>query len=241
MSGFLEILNDIDGQILLAVNSCHYPFWDEFMYGFSGRVIWVGLYVAMFVALVWRFGWERALVYSVGAGLVVLFADQICASVIRPFCERLRPSNPDNPLSQYVHVVNGKRGGAFGFPSCHAANTVGAAVYMSLIFCCRRFVIFIALWAIVTCWSRMYLGVHYLGDLLVGGLVGTVGGILFYCLATKFITRCIKKTPVAEPAGVCKSCRKIFTGRFVPSDVAVSAGLLTVIILLVWSGCVTWL
>lgn len=241
MSGILEILNEIDGQILLAVNSCHAPFWDEFMYGFSGRVIWVGLYVAIFAALVWRFGWQRALAYGVGAGLVVLFADQICASVIRPFCERLRPSNLDNPLSQYVHIVNGKRGGAFGFPSCHAANTVGAAVYMSLIFRRRRFVIFIALWAFVTCWSRMYLGVHYLGDLFVGAIVGTVGGLLSYWLTSKFIARYMKKTPVAEPAGVCKSGRSILSGRFVPSDVAVAVGLLTVLFLLVKSACITWL
>ncbi len=228
MKDIVDILRQLDEQLLLAINSMHTPFGDSFMSDFSGRIIWLGLYVAIFYALVRRFGWIRALVWGAGAGLVILFADQICASVIRPVVERMRPSNLDNPLSSLIHIVEGHRGGLYGFPSCHAANTIGAAIYLSLVFRRLRFTIFILAWALVTCWSRMYLGVHYPGDLFVGGVIGASGAFLFYFAARYVIIRYLHRRPDEFPDSVNNSLWLRLSGPFVPSDVPIVVGLFTV-------------
>lgn len=183
MTWFFDLILDLDAHLLLMLNSLRNEFGDVFMYDFSGKWVWIGFYVAIFYALVRRFGFVRGIIYALGAALTVVFADQMCASVIRPLVGRMRPSNLENPLSAFVNIVNNYRGGPNGFPSCHAANTFGLALYTTLVFRNLRFCIFVFLWALVNCWSRMYLGVHYPGDLLVGAIVGCVGAFVCYCLA----------------------------------------------------------
>ena len=95
------------------------------------------------------------------------------------------PPNLENPLSAMVHIVNGYRGGSYGFPSCHAANTFGLAFFILYLFRSRLLSTFILAWALVTCYSRAYLGVHYPGDLLAGAVLGFVGASLCYGLFQK--------------------------------------------------------
>ena len=64
----------------------------------------------------------------------ITFADQMCSSIIRPVVARLRPANPDNPIVDMVYIVNGYRGGSYGFPSCHAANSLGLAMFVVFLF-----------------------------------------------------------------------------------------------------------
>lgn len=89
----------------------------------------------------------------------------------------LRPSNPENPLSEMVHIVGGYRGGSYGFPSCHAANSFALASFLILLFANRKLSLFIFVWAVLNSYSRVYLGVHYPGDLLVGAIIGTAAGL----------------------------------------------------------------
>lgn len=88
------------------------------------------------------------------------------------------PSNPENPLSEMVHIVGGYRGGSYGFPSCHAANSFALASFLTLLFANRKLSLFIFAWAVLNSYSRVYLGVHYPGDLLVGAIIGTVAGLV---------------------------------------------------------------
>lgn len=101
----------------------------------------------------------------------------VCATLIRPEVCRLRPSNPENPLSEMVHIVGGYRGGSYGFPSCHAANSFALASFLILLFANRKLSLFIFAWAVLNSYSRVYLGVHYPGDLLVGAIIGTAAGL----------------------------------------------------------------
>lgn len=89
----------------------------------------------------------------------------------------VRPSNPANPLSEMVHIVGGYRGGSYGFPSCHAANSFALASFLILLFANRKLSLFIFAWAVLNSYSRVYLGVHYPGDLLVGAIIGTAAGL----------------------------------------------------------------
>lgn len=188
---FILWLADLDARLLLIVNGAHSPFFDAVMWCISGRWIWVPFYIALTYMLFRRFSWKRATLCLITIGLIILAADQTCASLIRPEVCRLRPANLNNPLSQLVHVVNGYRGGRYGFPSCHAANTFALAMFMSLVFRNKRFTVMMFSWAIVVSYSRMYLGVHYFGDLFCGASVGSLFAVLFYLLL-KFLCEKLK-------------------------------------------------
>ena len=84
--------------------------------------------------------------------------------------------NLDNPLSAMVHVVDGYRGGSYGFPSCHAANSFAFAAAVALIVRSRRCSLFVFGWAVLNSYSRIYLGVHYPGDLFCGAVIGIIAG-----------------------------------------------------------------
>lgn len=183
MEQLLDTLINIDSRVFLFFNGIHAPFWDWFMYMFSGRFIWVPMYAAVLYMLYRNYSWKTATIYLVAIALTITIADQSCATYIRPYVERLRPSNLDNRLSILTHVVNGYRGGSYGFPSCHAANSFAFAAFAGLMVKRRWFTLFVFGWAVVNCYTRVYLGVHYPGDLLVGALIGMAVGSVVYCCA----------------------------------------------------------
>lgn len=186
---FILWLSDIDARLLLIVNGAHSLFFDSVMWCISGRWIWIPFYVVLAYLLFRRMSWKRASICLVTIGLIILAADQTCATLIRPEIGRLRPANLNNPLSSFVHVVNGYRGGRYGFPSCHAANTFALAVFMSLVIRHKWFTVMMFSWAFVVSYSRMYLGVHYFGDLFCGVTIGSLFAVLFYYLQNYLFKR----------------------------------------------------
>jgi undecaprenyl-diphosphatase len=128
---------------------------------------------------------KQAIMCLVAIALVIVIADQMSSSLIRHSVGRLRPANLENPISNMVHIVDGYRGGRYGFPSSHAANSFGLAFF--LLYLLRRSPIptFIILWAIVNCYSRIYLGVHYPGDILCGTLVGLIAATVVWFIYKK--------------------------------------------------------
>ena len=114
----------------------------------------------------------------------------------------MRPANLDNPISPLVHVVDGYRGGRYGFPSAHAANCWGAFFFVSYVF--RRSVLsyVLATWALVMCWSRVYLGVHYVGDVTCGMFVGLANASVVYYLFQHYLRKYAQ--PFRPKENTCK-------------------------------------
>ena len=192
----IEFLQNLDTDVFLALHHLRIAILDPYVRAFSGKGVWIPLYLSIVYAIIRQCGWKRGLIMVAAIGVAVGCSDAICAHVIRPAVERLRPSHPDNPISALVQLVDGYRGGGrHGFPSCHATNTFALAVASGLTLHNRLYTTFIFLWAVLQCYSRIYLGVHYPGDVLVGATVGAINGMLAIALMHLWL----KKDPEATP------------------------------------------
>lgn len=150
------------------------------MHSISGKIIWAPLYLAILVFLGISFK-RKFLIILLFIILAVTLADQVSVQLFKNFVQRLRPCHEPS-LEGLIHLVNGECGGKFGFVSSHATNSFNVAL-ISLLFIRKRwFTISIILWAIVVGYSRIYLGVHYPGDVICGSLLGTLIGWSIYRL-----------------------------------------------------------
>lgn len=122
MIEFIQQLEHIDMQIFLFFNGFHSDFWDYFMLIFSDRFVWVPFYASFLFVMVRNFPVKVVLTTLIVITLIIALCDQTASGLLKPMIGRMRPSNPDNPISPMVHIVQGYRGGAYGFPSSHAAN-----------------------------------------------------------------------------------------------------------------------
>jgi undecaprenyl-diphosphatase len=168
----LELIKYKEYEFFLWLNSHHNPFWDKVMYWVSYRFTWVPLYLILIGLIVWiekRNSWKNIIYLILSVGL----ADKITSGLMKPYFERLRPCN--NPAIKNVLHLVGDCGGQYGFASSHAANSFALAMGFWLLYKSQNSYIFILFfWAALVAYSRVYNGVHYPTDILVGALVGVV-------------------------------------------------------------------
>jgi undecaprenyl-diphosphatase len=183
----LDWIDQIDKQLFVHLNGSHTAFWDTVMLWITQKNSWLPFYALLiaFFAYTKRLG---AVWVLVAVALAIAGADQITSGFMKPFFERLRPCHaPD--LAGMVHNV-GKCGGQYGFASSHAANTFALATLLWLVF--RKdypqFVLMFG-WAAVVSYSRIYVGVHYPADILVGGAIGAGCGWLAFVLYRTALAR----------------------------------------------------
>ena len=173
------MLERLDQQLFLFLNSFNSPFCDQVMHAISGRIIWVPLYLAILVFLGVKYK-RKFLIIVLFIILAATLSDQISV-LIKNLVLRLRPCYEPS-LEGHVHVVNGECGGKYSFVSSHATNSFDVAL-LSLLFIKKRwYSISIIIWALVIGYSRIYLGVHYPGDVICGSLLGAFIGWSVYNL-----------------------------------------------------------
>ena len=158
------------------------------MYYSTATLFWLPLYLFL-IFLIFKIYRKDGWFILLGAAITIVLADQITTSFMKPFFARLRPSQ-DPGLQGLVHLVNGYKGGLHGFASSHAANTFGTALFVWLVLRpCYQKAGWIFAWAIFMSYTRIYLGVHYPGDILVGAVIGLGCGWIGYRLSKWLIGR----------------------------------------------------
>lgn len=182
----IEWLESIDREIVLAVNGMHSPFLDQLMWLISGRLTWIPLYLYLFFIVLKEIGSKKAVVFLVFVLLSVAFSDLISVHLFKNVFLRYRPSHNLLIMDQlhFYQEAPGKfyRGGEYGFISSHAANFFAIITCVSLLFGEKKKKLKFILIAIglIICLSRIYLGVHYFSDVLVGALVGSLVAFLLF-------------------------------------------------------------
>jgi undecaprenyl-diphosphatase len=157
------------------------------------------MYAAIIALLIWKLGWKRGLV-AVGAALLTfVFCDQF-ANLVKAAVGRIRPLHDTFMVDHGLHIL--ERGGGLSFFSAHAANAFGLATctYIGLSRLLEEpseakpkwlkfYGIWMFIWAALVAVSRVFVGKHYLGDVMVGAAVGTLVGYLMAVAASKIFKK----------------------------------------------------
>lgn len=174
----IEWLDEIDKALFVFLNGFHNPLSDVFWSTITNKYTWIPLYL-FFIFMMFmnykRKGWW----YLIGFFLTVALSDYISSGLMKPYFERLRPChNPE--IKDIIHIVAGC-GSKFGFVSGHSANSFSNASYIWLVFGHRHPAWrWLFVWAAMVAYSRIAVGVHYPGDLLVGAILGLICGWLVF-------------------------------------------------------------
>ena len=177
----ISTITDIDKYILLSLNGSDSIFWDGCMKVYTSMAIWLPLAIMLIYVLIKNNNVKDFILLLLVIGAVVGLTDLISSGICKPFFERWRPTR--DPLLMYaVDVVDNIRGGNYGFTSSHAANSFGIATFVILLIKNKTLTTSLIIWASMNAFTRIYLGVHYPGDILAGTAIGVLVGWLMYLL-----------------------------------------------------------
>ena len=178
---------NIDADILLWINGHHSEWADVLMWYVSSPKTWLPMYALLIGILIYRYrNWKAVLLIILGFVVAVGMSDFICSGVFKPLVCRPRPTH-EPTLQGIVRIVNGYTGGLYGFCSSHAANTMAVGLLFSLLYRNKYATAALMVWVALNCYSRMYLGAHYPGDIIAGLLVGALFAVLVWLALTRWL------------------------------------------------------
>lgn len=202
---FWQNVHQLDQQITLTINSWNSAFTDPIWTFLSLKLVWAPLYAAIIALMIWKLGWKKGLIVVGGVLLTIGFCDQF-ANLIKHATARIRPVNDEWMVAHGLNIL--EWGGGFSFFSAHAANSFGIAgsSWFGLKNCligsqntcrcklsnenlCKYYAWVMFTWAALVGISRIFVGKHYLGDVIVGTIVGILGGIFFGWLASRIANK----------------------------------------------------
>ena len=194
---FWQNLHELDQHVTLFINGFHSPWSDQVMLLFSHVRIWFPMYAVIAILFFWRLGWKKGLITLLTCVLCVVLCDQI-ANAFKDGFARLRPCNDKEMIAMGLHIL--EKGGSYGFFSGHAANSFGFAICSTMGFRndsrlkYRGYAAFIFIWAFFVSISRIFVGKHFFGDVLVGAFAGLLFGYVCALLGRFAIRKLVKQS-----------------------------------------------
>lgn len=178
----LEKIKELDTQLLVYLNSLGSETYDKFWLIITSQLNWTPFFLLLFYLIYKKVGGKQTLFIVLFIAVLLTFTDQV-TNLFKYNFQRLRPCN--NPeINTIIRVVQVRK--SFSFFSGHAANTMAVATFLFLVL--RRYfkyLGFLFLWPLIFAYSRIYLGLHYPGDILTGYFFGALFGFLLYLVYRK--------------------------------------------------------
>ena len=193
---FWQEIHKTDQLLSLKINSWDSSVTDPIWQFFSNIPVWIPMYVLIVGCLIWRLGWKKGLVFVLAATATFGFCDQF-SNFIKDLVGRPRPLNDPFMVEHGLNILDGTTK-SFSFFSAHAANSFGLATCTYIGFRqdtrlrYRGYAWWMFFWASMVSISRVFVGKHYLGDVIVGLIVGAAAGYIFATIAKLISVRYFK-------------------------------------------------
>ena len=181
----MNALLQLDQYLTCLLNGSHSLYADHIAQIATRPLAWVFLAVALLYVIIRNNDLRGVLTIVIAIALCITLADQIASTLFKPWVARFRPTH-EPALMYAIDIVDQYRGGTYGFFSSHAANSMAVATFLALLMRHRVLTVWLYTWALFNCWTRVYLGVHYVGDLQAGTLCGLLVGWGVYALWRRY-------------------------------------------------------
>ncbi len=191
-----KAIHEFDQRLTLEINSWDSAITDPVWQFFSDIPVWIPMYVLIVAGLFWRLGWKRGLIMTLAAAATFGFCDQF-SNLIKDLVCRVRPLNDAYMLENGLNVLEGASR-SFSFFSAHSANAFGLATSTLIGFRLderlkyKGYAAWMYSWAAMVALSRVFVGKHYLGDIIAGAFIGAAAGFIFASIARLIIKKYIK-------------------------------------------------
>lgn len=179
MNELIDRFLPLERDLFFALNGSDSPFLDNLMWTYTRPIVWLPLFLFLIFMMFYKTPYKEAILTLVLFLLVFGISDFVSSSIFKPLFHRFRPTHYPG-FEQYVDIVRNYRGGMYGFVSGHACTSFGIATFISLLFRNKWVTITSILWASINSYSRIYLGVHFISDIVFGALVGVLIAFLFF-------------------------------------------------------------
>ncbi len=183
---FLDKIIQLDKDLFVFLNALGNENWDTFWIIITNQLSWIPLYLIFFYLIFKSLGWKKGVALIILTALLVTFSDQLTV-FIKNSVGRLRP-NRDPSINEYIRILKNNK--SFSFVSGHATTSTAVSLFMHLtIKKYYRYTILFFIWPLLFAYSRIYIGVHFPIDVIVGALLGILIGYLFYKLSLKVLLK----------------------------------------------------
>lgn len=178
----LQTLIDLDRMMLSKLNGSSSLFLDQLCVTLTSPFTWIPLYlVLLYLVIRNNESVSRVMLIVCCTIFCILLSDIVVDVIVKPMVGRWRPTH-DPLIKDTIDVVNNIRETKYGFFSAHASNTFSIALFFCLLVKNRMFTLIMVSWSLINCYTRVYLGVHYPFDILVGLCWGAIAGSVSYLL-----------------------------------------------------------
>jgi len=179
MNEFIDQFLPVERHLFFVLNGSDSPFLDNLMWTYTRPIAWMPLFLFLIFMMFYKTSYKEAILTLVLFLLVFGISDFVSSSVFKPLFHRFRPTHYPG-FEEYIDIVRNYRGGKYGFISGHACTSFGIATFISLVFRYKWVTITSMLWASINSYSRIYLGVHFISDIVAGAIVGAMIAFLFF-------------------------------------------------------------